>query len=127
MDFQRFVASEMRELFLRGHRRARESDGDTVSPSPHPMSAEHAMFVAGLMAYGKDWRRIGAQIPTRTVVQIRTHAQKFFQKLQRDGKTLNDEGAIVLAPAGMMVRVTLHTPAGRAACVTPCPERRHGC
>ena len=31
------------------------------------------------------------QIPTRTVVQIRTHAQKYFQKLQKDSSGLDGE------------------------------------
>ena len=40
--------------------------------------------------FGKDWRKIStivspsfwsnAQVPSRTLIQIRTHAQKFFQK-----------------------------------------------
>ncbi len=34
--------------------------------------------------FGKDWKRVAKMIPTRTVVQIRTHAQKYFQKLAKD-------------------------------------------
>jgi len=39
---------------------------------------EHDLFLQGLRAYGKDWKRIANLVKTRTVVQIRTHAQKFF-------------------------------------------------
>lgn len=39
---------------------------------------EHEQFLQGLREYGKDWKRIGALITTRTVVQVRTHAQKYF-------------------------------------------------
>ncbi|KAH9259294.1 hypothetical protein BASA81_002337 [Batrachochytrium salamandrivorans] len=39
---------------------------------------EHENFLKGLRDYGKDWKRIGALIQTRTVVQVRTHAQKYF-------------------------------------------------
>lgn len=37
---------------------------------------EHDRFIAALRKHGKDWSRIALYIPTRTVVQIRTHAQK---------------------------------------------------
>ena len=40
--------------------------------------SEHAAFLEGLRLHGRNWRLIGELIPTRTVVQIRTHAQKFF-------------------------------------------------
>ena len=37
----------------------------------------------GLQEHGKQWRVIQQGIPTRTVAQIRTHAQKFFIKVNR--------------------------------------------
>lgn len=43
---------------------------------------EHSAFVEGLRKYGRDWKKIGALIKTRTGVQIRTHAQKYFMKLR---------------------------------------------
>jgi len=43
---------------------------------------EHDVFLSALQLYGKDWKKIAADIKTRTVVQIRTHAQKYFMKLQ---------------------------------------------
>ena len=36
-----------------------------------------------MAAYGRDWREIAAMVRTRSVVQTRTHAQKFFQKMQK--------------------------------------------
>ena len=33
--------------------------------------------------YGKGWKKIAGLIKTRTVVQIRTHAQKYFLKLSK--------------------------------------------
>ena len=43
---------------------------------------EHDVFLSALQLYGKDWKKIAADIKTRTVVQTRTHAQKYFMKLQ---------------------------------------------
>lgn len=44
---------------------------------------EHTSFVAGLREHGKNWKLIASMVPTRTVVQIRTHAQKYFLKLDK--------------------------------------------
>ena len=44
---------------------------------------EHQLFLRGLEMYGKGWKKIAGLIQTRTVVQIRTHAQKYFQKLAK--------------------------------------------
>ncbi|OQR98394.1 hypothetical protein THRCLA_06726 [Thraustotheca clavata] len=41
---------------------------------------EHALFLEGLKLYGKSWKDISALVGTRTLVQIRTHAQKYLQK-----------------------------------------------
>jgi SHAQKYF class myb-like DNA-binding protein len=45
-----------------------------------PTPQEHAAFEEGLRTFGSNWRRVQALVPTRTLVQIRTHAQKFFIK-----------------------------------------------
>jgi SHAQKYF class myb-like DNA-binding protein len=44
---------------------------------------EHRLFLQGLDEHGKGWKKIAALIKSRTVVQIRTHAQKYFQKLAK--------------------------------------------
>mmetsp|Transcript_9353 Transcript_9353/g.11210 ORF Transcript_9353/g.11210 Transcript_9353/m.11210 type:complete len:215 (+) Transcript_9353:454-1098(+) len=44
---------------------------------------EHNMFLHGLETYGKEWKKIADLIKTRSVVQIRTHAQKYFQKVAK--------------------------------------------
>lgn len=41
---------------------------------------EHELFLEGLKLYGKSWKKISSLVVTRTLVQIRTHAQKFLQK-----------------------------------------------
>lgn len=44
---------------------------------------EHLKFLEALKMYGRAWRRIEEHIGTKTAVQIRSHAQKFFSKLVR--------------------------------------------
>jgi len=44
---------------------------------------EHRLFLQGLERHGKGWKKIATLIKSRTVVQIRTHAQKYFQKLAK--------------------------------------------
>jgi SHAQKYF class myb-like DNA-binding protein len=44
---------------------------------------EHTVFLEGLEKHGKQWKTIAAMIGTRSVVQVRTHAQKYFQKMER--------------------------------------------
>ncbi|OQR96303.1 hypothetical protein THRCLA_07325 [Thraustotheca clavata] len=47
---------------------------------------EQNAFIEGLTLYGKDWKKIALMIPTRTLMQIRTHAQKYFKKLEKEEK-----------------------------------------
>lgn len=45
---------------------------------------EHQAFLHGLQIYGREWKKVAQQIPTRNSAQIRSHAQKYFAKLARD-------------------------------------------
>jgi len=56
---------------------------------------EHALFLQGLEQHGKGWKKIASLIKSRTVVQIRTHAQKYFQKLAK-ARQNGDQGDIVM-------------------------------
>ena len=71
---------------------------------------EHKIFLEGLKLHGKGWKQIAMMIQSRTVVQIRTHAQKYFQKLSKaqqngtlhgEGVTMDTRGgpAVSMAPA----------------------------
>ena len=44
---------------------------------------EHIQFLEGLDKYGVNWKKIRSLIKTRTLGQIRSHAQKFFLKLKQ--------------------------------------------
>ncbi|XP_042472691.1 protein LHY-like isoform X2 [Zingiber officinale] len=45
---------------------------------------EHNRFLEALKLYGRAWQRVEEHIGTKTAVQIRSHAQKFFTKLEKE-------------------------------------------
>jgi len=47
------------------------------------MAQEHFRFIEALRLYGKEWRRVQEHVGTRSSTQARSHAQKFFVKLQK--------------------------------------------
>eukprot|EP01041_Mallomonas_annulata_P002245 gene2245-4364_t len=53
---------------------------------------EHELFLEGTRKFGRDWKKIAALIKTRTILQIRTHSQKYAIKLQKmQQKAVNDQ------------------------------------
>ncbi|KAJ7532146.1 hypothetical protein O6H91_14G073900 [Diphasiastrum complanatum] len=46
---------------------------------------EHERFLEALQLFDRDWKRIEAFISSKTVIQIRSHAQKYFLKVQKNG------------------------------------------
>jgi SHAQKYF class myb-like DNA-binding protein len=54
---------------------------------------EHEKFLEALKKHGKEWKKVAAHVGTRTVVQTRTHAQKYFQKLQKVREVLYTDEA----------------------------------
>jgi len=45
---------------------------------------EHQKFVEGLKRFGKNWKLVEEHVGTRNGAQIRSHAQKFFNRLERE-------------------------------------------
>mmetsp|Transcript_1562 Transcript_1562/g.3176 ORF Transcript_1562/g.3176 Transcript_1562/m.3176 type:complete len:395 (+) Transcript_1562:168-1352(+) len=76
----------------------RSSSPQSVKPNKKPKRkskqgyghwtvAEHQAFLAGLKEFGRKWTKIANTIPTRTTSQVRSHAQKHFDKLKQEGPT----------------------------------------
>lgn len=42
-------------------------------------------FLQALKLFGKDWHKVESFVSTRTSAQIRSHAQKYFNKLCKKG------------------------------------------
>lgn len=55
----------------------------TKSSSGRWTQEEHQRFVDGIKIYGKNWKKVEEYIKTRSGAQIRSHAQKFFNKVQK--------------------------------------------
>jgi len=51
---------------------------------------EHQKFMEAYSKYGKNWKLVQAHIGTRTCAQARSHAQKFFVKLKKEGGSQKD-------------------------------------
>lgn len=56
-----------------------------TKPRENWTSEEHQQFLDALELYERDWKKIEGCIKTKTVIQIRSHAQKYFIKMQKQG------------------------------------------
>jgi SHAQKYF class myb-like DNA-binding protein len=59
------------------------------------LHVRYGRFHSAIMQFGKDWRRVEQYVRTRTSSQVRSHAQKFFSKLQKTpepSRELQQEG-----------------------------------
>lgn len=45
---------------------------------------EHQVFLDALKTHGRDWKQIEGCVKTKNVIQIRSHAQKYFLKVQKN-------------------------------------------
>lgn len=41
-------------------------------------------LLIAIKLYGKDWKRVEDHIGTRTGAQIRSHAQKYFSRIEKE-------------------------------------------
>lgn len=48
---------------------------------------EHHRFVEAIQVHGKNWKKVEESVATRSGAQIRSHAQKYFLKLEKETKS----------------------------------------
>jgi SHAQKYF class myb-like DNA-binding protein len=47
-------------------------------------SDEHERFIEGINQFGREWDKVQAVVKTRSLAQIRSHAQKYFLKISKN-------------------------------------------
>ncbi len=52
---------------------------------------EHKRFLQALKLYGKNWKKVQEYVGTRTTTQARSHAQKYFAKLEHSSSNKGDD------------------------------------
>jgi SHAQKYF class myb-like DNA-binding protein len=62
---------------------------------------EHTAFLDGVARYGRSWKDIAILVRTRTTEQIRTHAQKYFQRNPDSRRGSIDETSTRFSEASM--------------------------
>lgn len=71
---------------------------------------EHQRFVEALRIHGRQWRKIEEAVVTKTSVQIRSHAQKFFSKIEKQQKQLQQGLKPPNAPLEVPVDIAIPPP-----------------
>ncbi|XP_011039461.1 PREDICTED: protein LHY-like isoform X1 [Populus euphratica] len=77
---------------------------------------EHSRFLEALKLYGRAWQRIEEHIGTKTAVQIRSHAQKFFSKLEK-------EAVVKGVPIGQALDIDIPPPRPKRKPSNPYPRK----
>ncbi|PIN24832.1 Transcription factor, Myb superfamily [Handroanthus impetiginosus] len=98
------VAEARDQIVATGQKASVQPDGNGYTPKvrkPYTITKqrerwteeEHQKFVEALKLYGRAWRQIEEHVGTKTAIQIRSHAQKFFAKVTRDSN-VDAEGSL---------------------------------
>jgi hypothetical protein len=59
-------------------------------------TVEEENFLSALQMHGKEWKKVAAQVKTRTVAQTRKHADHHFRKLKKAMGNKGGDGDILL-------------------------------
>jgi len=84
----------------RGRRKSSHQPGVARQSTGRWTREEHQLFLEGLQMYGREWKKVAKRIKTRTSAQIRSHAQKYFDKLARDESlfTMQERSLSIVLP-----------------------------
>lgn len=66
------------------------SESDSIFKTGRWTRLEHFKFLEALKMFGKEWSKVQQHVLTRTSTQARSHAQKFFAKLEKKQLALDD-------------------------------------
>jgi len=92
------LESELTDTFNSSTTSTKESSSKFASRSAGRWTKEeHQKFVEGLRKFGKNWKQVEEFVGTRNGAQIRSHAQKFFNRLEREYNVKLNNGK---APVG---------------------------
>lgn len=61
-----------------------DQDSSAGNQSGRWTKEEHLRFVQALQLHGRNWKKVEEHVGTRSGAQIRSHAQKFFNRLQKE-------------------------------------------
>ncbi|KAG2393674.1 hypothetical protein C9374_007205 [Naegleria lovaniensis] len=69
-----------------------EKEKNTKKQSRYWTQEEHKLFLEGIEKYGKkDVKAIASHVGTRNATQVRTHAQKYYAKIDREQKKVREK------------------------------------
>lgn len=76
--------------------------------------------------YGRDWKKVQAHVGTRTTTQARSHAQKFFAKLEKTGIDQLGESELKLINSPSLLPTAFSSPINRPDENQPAAPKRRG-
>lgn len=83
---------------------------------------EHQRFVEALRVHGRQWKKIEEAVVTKTSVQIRSHAQKFFSKIEKQQRQLQSGIPPRHPPLEVPEDIEVPPPRPKRRCSVPYPR-----
>ena len=70
------------KIYNKEEHRKKKIEKQLISKEGRWTEEEHNLFLEGIAKYGSVWKNVKKLIKTRTSVQVRSHAQKFYLKMK---------------------------------------------